>query len=144
MIYLAQTDTTAGFLSKDFKALNRLKNRPENTPCLIATAYLSELLTLTRVPRKFKNCVRKAKKTTFIYPNAKAIRVVKEDKHAKFLAQKGWLYSSSANLHGQTFDEKWARKAILKSGGVAIDESFNAAKPSKIFKLSKSKKIKIR
>lgn len=144
MIYLAQTDTTAGFLSKDFKAINRLKNRPENTPCLIATAYLSELLTLARVPRKFKNYVRRAQKTTFIYPNAKAIRVVKWGKHAKFLAQKGWLYSSSANSHRENFNEKWAKQAILKSGGIVIDEHFHAAKPSKIFKLSKNKKIKIR
>lgn len=144
MIYLAQTDTTVGFLSKDFKAINRLKKRDESTPCLITTAYFKELQSLARVPQKFKNCVRKAKKTTFIYPNAKAIRVVKDGKHAQFLAQKGWFYSSSANLHGKDFDEKWAKEAILKSGGVLINEDFHTASASKIFKLSKKKKIKIR
>ena len=35
MIYLAQTDTTAGFLSKDYKEINRAKMRSEGKPCLI-------------------------------------------------------------------------------------------------------------
>ncbi|EAI7260411.1 Sua5 YciO YrdC YwlC family protein, partial [Campylobacter upsaliensis] len=30
-IYLCQTDTTAGFLSKNKALLNKLKNRPLNT-----------------------------------------------------------------------------------------------------------------
>lgn len=85
MIYLAQTDTTAGFLSKDLKALNALKKRPLDQACLVTTAKLSELTKLTRVPNHFKNTVRKSKKTTFLYPNSKAIRVVKDCSHANFL-----------------------------------------------------------
>ncbi|MDR2342471.1 MAG: Sua5 YciO YrdC YwlC family protein, partial [Campylobacteraceae bacterium] len=34
MIYLAQTDTTVGFLSKDIKVLNALKKRPLDKPCI--------------------------------------------------------------------------------------------------------------
>ena len=41
MIYLAQTDTTAGFLSKDFREINALKRRAADKPCLITTAKLS-------------------------------------------------------------------------------------------------------
>lgn len=70
MIFLAQTDTTAGFLSKDYKELNRAKRREEDQPCVLATAKFSELKNFVRVPQKFKNFVRRAKKTTFIYANS--------------------------------------------------------------------------
>ena len=46
MIYLAQTDTTAGFLSKDFREINALKRRAADKPCLITTAKFSELKNL--------------------------------------------------------------------------------------------------
>lgn len=70
MIFLAQTDTTAGFLSKDYKELNRAKRREQDQPCVLATAKFSELKNFVRVPQKFKNFVRRAKKTTFIYVNS--------------------------------------------------------------------------
>ena len=79
MIYLAQTDTTAGFLSKDLKKLNSIKNRPLNQPCLICVSKFKNLQNFSRVPKKYKNLIRRSKKTTFIYPNLKAIRVVKDD-----------------------------------------------------------------
>ncbi|MCD8213637.1 MAG: Sua5 YciO YrdC YwlC family protein [Campylobacter sp.] len=132
MIYLAQTDTTAGFLSRDFRELNRLKERGENQPCLIATSKFSILKTLVRVPNKFKNCVRRARKTTFLYPNLKAVRVVKECKHAKFLDAHGWFYSTSANLSGQNFDENWARGVA----DVIVDNKFYEKCSSKILKVS--------
>ncbi len=140
MIYLVQTDTTAGFLSKDLRVLNRLKNRDENTPCLITTAKLYELKNLARVPNSFKNLVRRAKKTSFIYPNSKAIRVVKEGKHSEFLAKFSWLYSTSANAHGQKFDESWAKKKADKLIGACFFES----EPSRIYRLSRTKKRRIR
>ncbi|ARJ55714.1 Sua5 YciO YrdC YwlC family protein [Campylobacter cuniculorum] len=140
MIYLAQTDTTAGFLSKDLKALNTLKNRDKNTACLITTAKFYELKKLARVPNSFKNLIRRVKKTTFIYPNSKAIRVVKEGKHSEFLAQFSWLYSTSANLHGQKFDEIWARKKADK----IVDFDLFEGEASKIYKISRLKRKKIR
>ena len=57
MIYLVQTDTTAGFLSKNLHEINHIKNRDLNQPCLITTASFSELLGFARVPKKFKNLV---------------------------------------------------------------------------------------
>lgn len=140
MIYLAQTDTTAGFLSKDFKEINRLKNRPLHKPCLITTSKFSELKTLVRVPNKFKNLVRRARKTTFLYPNLKAVRVVKECEHAKFLEKNGWFYSSSANLSSEKFDEAWARSV----SDVIVDDEFKEQASSKIYKLSKTNLKKIR
>ncbi len=140
MIYLAQTDTTAGFLSKDLKELNALKGRAKNQPCLITSAKFSELQSLVRIPNKFKNLVRRAKKTTFIYPNIKAIRIVKECKHAKFLEKNGYFYSSSANKHGQKFDEIWARSVA----DIVVDEVFFESTPSKIIKLNRKRLKKIR
>lgn len=134
MVYLAQTDTTAGFLSKNLMEINSIKSRSANQPCLITTAKFSELLDLTRVPKKFKNQVRRAKKTTFLYPNLKAIRVVKWCKHAKFLEQNGWFYSSSANIHGQNFDEIWAKSVA----DVVVDGNFSQNSSSKIYKISKT------
>ena len=55
MIFLAQTDTTAGFLSKDYKEINKAKMRDENKPSLITTAKFSVLNELVRVPKKYKN-----------------------------------------------------------------------------------------
>ncbi|RAZ52778.1 Sua5/YciO/YrdC/YwlC family protein [Campylobacter hyointestinalis] len=140
MIYLAQTDTTAGFLSQNLEELNRLKNRPLNQPCLICVSKFEMLKNFTRVPCKFKNLVRRAKKTTFIYPNSKALRVVKDCDHAKFLDEIGWVYSSSANIHGQKFDLEFAKN----SADVILDGDFKELSPSKIYKLSTTNLLKIR
>ena len=140
MIYLAQTDTTAGFLSKDFREINALKRRAADKPCLITTAKLSELKNLARVPAKFKNLVRRARKTTFLYPNAKAVRVVKGCAHEEFLSKFDWLYSSSANLNGQSFDEEWAKAAADQ----VVDQNFSQNASSKIYKISKTKILRIR
>ncbi|MBF7042632.1 Sua5 YciO YrdC YwlC family protein [Campylobacter volucris] len=140
MIYLAQTDTTAGFLSKDLKSLNSLKKRSLNKPCLITTAKFSELQKLTRIPKHFKNTIRKSKKTTFIYPNKKAIRVVKDHPHEQFLKKFDWLYSTSANEHGKKFNRIWA----MQNCDIAVDEVFFEMSASKIFKLRGTKKIRLR
>lgn len=132
MIYLAQTDTTAGFLSKNLQELNAIKNRPLNKPCLITTSKFKELLKITRIPNKFKNRIRRSKKTTFLYPNLKAVRVVKEHPHTKFLDTYGWFYSTSANLHGQNFNEAWAKGVA----DVIVDDKFSQNSSSKIFKVS--------
>lgn len=67
MLYLAQTDTTAGFLSKDEREINKAKGRTLQTPCILTMSSLKELASLVRVPKAHKNLVRKAKKTSFIY-----------------------------------------------------------------------------
>lgn len=139
-IYLAQTDTTAGFLSKDLKALNLLKQRDVNKPCLITTAKFSELKKLTKIPNKFKNTIRKAKKTTFLYPNKKAIRVVKNHPHEFFLKKFDWFYSTSANKHKKSFDKIWA----IKKADIIVNDVFFEGKSSKIFKISRTKIKKIR
>lgn len=144
MLFLAQTDTTAGFLSKDEREINKAKNRALNTPCILTTAYFSELLRFVRVPKAHKNLVRKAQKTSFIYPNLKACRVINSGKHAKFLRKFGYFFSSSANLHGAKFNAATARQITLQNGGKIIDEKLFSGAPSRILKLSKNKIRKIR
>lgn len=171
MLYLAQTDTTAGFLSKDEREINKAKGRALQMPCILTMSSLKELVSLVRVPKAHKNLVRKAKKTSFIYKNALnscdfnkplsatlkdkplqmsatngflACRVVKDCAHAEFLREFGAFFSSSANLHGQAFSEQIARQITLQNGGQIIDESLFSGAPSALIKLYRHKKVKIR
>lgn len=140
MLYLAQTDTTAGFLSKSLKEINQAKNRPEKQACLITTSSFYEAKSLARVPKNFKNLLRRAKKTTFLYPNKEAIRVVKNHPHSKFLDKMGFMYSSSANLHKEKFDFKIAAKIA----DIIVDKEFKEEQPSRIIKLGRRRLKKIR
>ena len=141
-IYLAQTDTTVGFLSQDFKKLNKIKKRPINKKILKEVDSLSTLKSFVRVPNRFKKQVRRAKKITFIYPNGDSFRVVKDKRHLEFLKKFKWMYSTSANLAGKSFDEKWARDVV----DIVVEEKkgFFEGEPSKIFKINNYKIKRIR
>ncbi len=142
MIYLAQTDTTVGFLSDSKEELANAKKRDPKQPFIIALSSLKKLKDQTRVPHKYKNLVRRSKKTTFLYPNKKALRVVKDERHSKFLKRFDFLYSSSANLHNSSFV---LDIALEKADLVVIDvENFYETKPSKIIKLSKTRQKNFR
>jgi len=108
MIYLTQTDTTVGLLSKNKEELNKIKKRELNKPILKEVDSLSTLKEFVRIPKNFRKIVRRAKKTTFIYPNKDSFRVVKDENHLRFLKKFKWMYSSSANESGKHFDEKFA------------------------------------
>ena len=174
MLYLVQTDTTAGFLSKNFEEINKAKNRDLQTPCILTMAHFSELLNFVRVPKAHKNLVRRARKTSFVYEtsgfcvdlNTKihknaaksgekgtacenfkgslACRVVKDCAHSEFLAKNGAFFSSSANLHGEKFSPQKAHQITLANGGKIIDERLFEGKPSKLILLLRTKKRKIR
>ena len=105
LIYLAQCDTTTGFLSHNAEILNLCKSRPKEQPLLIESSSLHTLKTLVRVPKKHKNRIRKAKYATFIYPNKKALRLVREGLHSYFLKEFKTLYSTSANPTKEDFNE---------------------------------------
>lgn len=143
MIYLAQSDTTAGLLSQDKARLNALKGRAKDKPCVITVASLCVLKGFARTPKAHKALVRRAKKTSFIYPNGFCLRCVKDARHAKFLAsfEGGWAYSTSANEHGKDFDINWAKSVADK---VFDEDILKENPPSKIYKLSKTKVKNIR
>ena len=141
-IYLSQTDTTVGLLSQNKEKLNYIKNRPLNQPILREVDSLETLKSFVRVPKMHKKRIRRSKKTTFIFPNGESFRVVKDNRHLEFLKKFKWMYSTSANLHGKKFNEKWAKE--IADIIVKDKRGFFEGKASNIYKLSKSKIKKIR
>jgi len=107
-LWLVQTDTTVGFLSQDGVRLAKLKERPVDKPFVQVTASFKTLKTLARVPKVHAKRIRRSKKTTFVYANNKAVRVVKEPRHAKFVKPHRWFYSTSANERSLSYDKHFA------------------------------------
>ena len=142
LVYLVQTDTTAGFVSKNRAALARAKGRSSSQPFLLCTATFNEQKKHSRTPRAFRKRVRRARKTTFLYPNRNAIRVVKEGPHHYFLKRFDFLYSTSANRHGASFDLSYAKS----QADVIVEDAsgFSAREASAIFRLGKKKITKLR
>ncbi|WP_299549016.1 hypothetical protein [uncultured Helicobacter sp.] len=150
-IFLAQSDTTAGFLCESFEVLNRAKGRDTKQNALLTLDSLSKLKQLVRIPSLHKNRVRKSTKSTFIYrgknalnKHSLAVRLVPKEScaHSAFLEFFLFLYSSSANAHKAEFDLNFA---LQKADIVVLDERFlSAQKPSKMYKISNSQIKKIR
>ncbi len=142
LVYLVQTDTTVGFLSQNYKKLNKIKNRPENKKILIEVESLKILKNFVRVPGKFKKKIRRSNKITYIYPNGNSFRIIKNKNHLEFLKKFKWMYSTSANESGKKFDENWARQ----KADIIVEEKngFFENSPSIIYKISKSRVKRIR
>ncbi len=141
LVYLVQTDTTAGFLSQSPGNLALVKGRPESKPFLKAVCRLSLLHDTGRVPNGFKRVVRRSKKRSFILPNGSSFRYI-HGRHRNFLEKFGWCYSTSANRHREPFDESYAKEVC--DVVVESKEGFYSAKASQIWRLGKKKRVKIR
>lgn len=139
-VILAQTDTTAGFLSRDYMAINKKKGAPIKKPLLMEVSNL--YLIPHRIPIAMKNFVRRAKKTSYILPNHKSFRVVSTGLHHDFLRGYKWLYSSSANPTKDVFSLEFAKNKcdiiVLDSRGIF------ASKSSSILKMRHNRVKKIR
>ncbi len=107
-VFLVQTDTTVGFLSQDHTKLAQIKERPVDKPFVEVTSSLKNLKQMTRVPNAHKNRVRRARKSTFVHANGRAVRVVKDDVHAQFIKPFKWFYSTSANEKSLAYEEGFA------------------------------------
>ncbi|WP_276897073.1 Sua5 YciO YrdC YwlC family protein [Helicobacter japonicus] len=142
LIYLAQCDTTAGLLSENPQILNSVKNRPKYQNILMQISSLHILKIHTRIPAAHKNRVRKSKLCTFIYPNQKALRVIKDKYHLQFFAPFTALYSTSANLTRCSFNQQWAEEIcdviVRDKRGVYENQG------SKIYKINQHKIKRIR
>ena len=134
-LYLTQTDTTIGFVSKDSSKIDKAKKRLPNKHYICVVNSLETLKTFIRVPQKYKNRVRRSKLTTFIMPNGLSFRVVKNTEHNLLLDRLGWVNSSSANLSGAEYDEVYAKEnaEVL----VSFPHKKNG-QASKIYKLSQT------
>lgn len=141
-IILAQTDTTAGFLSLDKHRLNRAKNRQEDQETLRTFGSFADLMRCSRVPNAHKRFIRQASKISTILPNKKSFRVVKDPLHMEFLRYFGGLYSTSANRTKEPFSLEFALQVAdiiaLDSRGLYED------KPSAIYRLSRTRKRRAR
>ena len=106
-VFLVQTDTTVGFLSRDDKKLEEVKARLPGKQFLKVFADLkSYKATGGRVPEKYKAIVRRAKKTTFIV-KGQAFRIARDTEHNAFLKRYGWMYSTSANRSGHHYERDY-------------------------------------
>lgn len=135
-VILTQTDTTVGFLSHNPERLQEIKNRDGNKPFLKVYADFKTLRSNIRIPSIHKRRVRYTRKTTFIVNN-QAFRYVDEPNHSRLIKQYGWLYSTSANESGKSYDE-----TFCKSFTDLIVEDYRGLSEksaSKIFRLTPSR-----
>lgn len=142
-VYLVQTDTTVGFLSNDPYKLSITKQRDPKQKILRAVDSFKTLKEQVRVPNKFKRQIRNSTKTTFIYPNGDSFRVVdRDDSHQNFLKKFHIMYSTSANVTKQEFNEEFA----VNNADIVVftKDSFSNTSSSKIYKLGKTSVIRIR
>ncbi|MDE5602806.1 MAG: hypothetical protein K2I71_02670 [Helicobacter sp.] len=145
-VFLAQSDTTAGFLCKDDKRLNQLKGRNLAQNIILTIDNFKKLQSFVRIPKKYKREVRRLKQTTFIVRNKSytqnlAVRVAR-GQHREFLSFFDGLYSTSANRHKQKFSLEFALTyadfVVLDKRGLKEDKS------SMIYKVGNYKKKRIR
>jgi len=142
LVYLTQTDTTVGFLSSDDKKLSCIKQRDPNKKTLQVVDSFQTLQSCTRIPKRFRKEIRKSKKTTYIYPNKKAFRVVdKNSIHHQFIKKFSALYSTSANITANNFNEEFA---INNADIIIYNGKFQETTSSSIYLLTKNKKKRIR
>jgi tRNA A37 threonylcarbamoyladenosine synthetase subunit TsaC/SUA5/YrdC len=141
-IYLVQTDTTVGFLSQNRQKLSKIKQRDEDKPILRVVPSLAMLQRFTRIPKHHRKKIRRATKSTFIYPNGHSFRLICDKTHARFIQKFGWMYSTSANQTNHSFDKDFAYE--MADIIVQSPKGFYEAKASKITKLGKKKQRKIR
>ncbi len=142
VVYLVQSDTTVGFLSQNPSALDSLKKRSADKEYLKVYASFSEMKkNQARIPERYKKQIRRADKTTYIVKNS-AFRVVQNSEHSEFLKSFKWMYSTSANKSGQDFEQSWCEeKADII---VYTQNAFESKSSSKIFRLHKRKKERLR
>ena len=140
LVFLTQTDTTIGFVSQNAQRLTQIKQRPPHKHYIKAVNSLHTLQSFTRVPQNHKNRVRRSKKTTFIMPNGESYRVIRDKHHLLLLDRLKWVYTTSANLSGEAYDEVFARE----KADVVIEPIMETKQASKIVKLGKNSLKRIR
>lgn len=143
VIFLAQSDTTAGFLSRSDIRICEVKQKSK--AILLESCDLAHIKQVSRIPPILNKSIRRIKKTSFIFPNNRSFRVVCEDcdvLHYRFLRRFGMLYSSSANKNTMKFDYDFA----FKNADIIIYDNRGIYEntPSRIFNVRKNRLKKIR
>ncbi len=108
-VYLTATDTTVGFISQSAERLDAIKGRPSHKHYITALPSLRALKRRTRIPLHHRNRVRRARRTTFVFPDGRSWRIIHDLRHRRLIEELGWAYTTSANRSGERYDEAWAR-----------------------------------
>ena len=140
VVFLTQTDTTIGFVSQNAERLTGTKQRAPHKHYIRAVNSLRTLHRLTRVPSKYKNRVRRQKKTTFIFPNGLSYRIIRDPHHLLLLNRLTWAYTSSANVSNAPYDEAYAKRVA----DVIITPLRETTQASHIYKLGNKVLKKVR
>ncbi len=143
LLYLACTDTTVGFLSHDSARIDRAKHRQSGKHYIRALADLHTFKRFARVPSRWKNFMRRAKRSSVILPSGNSFRIVHDADHRRFLRRlEGWCYSSSANRSGDAYDAAYAYdQADVILYPLSHCEGRN---PSALFRLGKNRLRRLR
>ena len=139
-VFLTQTDTTIGFVSQNEERLTHIKQRPPHKHYITAVNSQKTLQHFTRIPAIHHNRVRRSRKTTFIMPNGRSYRLIRDSHHLLLLNRLKWAYTTSANLSGSEYDETFAEK----SADVIITPLQSTKQASRIYKLGKTTLKRIR
>jgi len=141
-VILTQTDTTVGFLSQDEKKLQDIKSRKPSKPFIkVYKDFKTLLASGHRIPGKFKNRVRRSKKTTFIVKN-RAFRVAGNTLDSQILRDIFWHYSTSANESNKNFD----RNFCMQKADIIVEnkDGLRELSSSSLYKINHTKGEKIR
>ena len=139
-VFLTQTDTTIGFVSQNADKITAIKQRPPYKHYIKAINSLKTLQSFTRVPTAHKNRVRRSTKTTFIMLDTHSYRIINDKHHLLLLDRLKWVYTSSANLSGQAYDEIFARE----NADIVVEPLLGSKSASTIYKLGKNTIKRIR
>ena len=139
-VFLTDTDTAVGFVSQDASRLDAIKARPSHKRYITVLPSLRALKAHTRIPKAHATLVRRARKTTLIFPNGRSYRVINDRRHVLLLERLGWAYSTSANRSGEAYDETFAKEAA----DVTVLPLRAEGAPSTILKLGKQRYKRIR
>lgn len=132
-VILTQTDTTVGFLSQNASKLFEIKSRDRSKPFIKIYPTLKHFKqNFKRIPTKYKNLVRRSKKTTFVVKN-QAFRIVPQQVHSQLLRDLTWYYSTSANQSHKKFERSFCES----KADIVIEDSKG------LFENNSSKLIKI-
>jgi tRNA A37 threonylcarbamoyladenosine synthetase subunit TsaC/SUA5/YrdC len=141
-VILTQTDTTVGFLSQDAIKLQEIKSRkPSKAFIKVYKNFKTLLDSGNRIPEKYKNNIRRSKKTTFIVKN-RAFRVASSTLNSQILRSDFWHYSTSANESSKNFNPDFC----IEKADIIIEnkDGLKENNSSSLYKINHKKRKKIR
>ena len=139
-VILSSTDTTIGFLSPSRNALDRVKGRANTKPYITALPSLHSLRQRLRTPKSHHWLLRRARRTSFVFPNGESYRIVRDSRHLLLLRRLGWAYTTSANPAGKPYEEEFARDAA----DLVVEPLEIQHPPSRILRLGKRRIRRLR